>query len=131
MTRQKPKATLQWQGNLLETSPMSETIEATKVVLKGEKSSSLKSSINRTGSAAMIQGGRVKLRKETKGRSGHPVLCLYDFAQSQNWDTLCQALKTKLGCGGTWEDSQVVIQTVDVKRLKDVLKTLGFETVGL
>ena len=81
---------------------------------------------SKNASTAAIKS--IKLKKETKGRSGHPVIVLFDFIPSLSEETLetfSKTLKSKLGCGGSIENGTLILQTRSVETVETHLATLG------
>ena len=79
-------------------------------------------------------GGRVKLRREVKGRAGKPVSVLHAFSDpnakhSASLKELQARLKEKLACGGTFDESEteIILQVDDLKRVRSVLEAMGFD----
>jgi translation initiation factor 1 (eIF-1/SUI1) len=117
--RAKPQK-LEWQGGISETS----SNDFMKVPLKSEKIA-----ITTTCSQTAVQKPqKLKLKRETKGRSGHPVIVLFEITPPLNAHSLekfSKDLKVKLGCGGTWENNTVILQTQSVERVEKELTKLG------
>lgn len=64
--------------------------------------------------------------QKKKGRAGNPVSILYKFSdpEAKNKESLkqlCSDLKTKLACGGTVEDNEIILMIRDLEKLKNVL----------
>ncbi|HSV98395.1 MAG TPA: hypothetical protein VLM75_15860 [Spirochaetota bacterium] len=72
--------------------------------------------------------GMVRVRRETKGRSGKPVTVIFGLPLSeQALSSLASTLKRGLGAGGTAKDGTIVIQCDDTERVIAALAREGFE----
>ena len=153
--RKKP-IKLEWQGGIADVSQSNSTSTNTlseRVIPKNEARNSYKNasgknngahansnansnanttpnttpnSNSKNASTAAIKS--IKLKKETKGRSGHPVIVLFDFIPSLSEETLetfSKTLKSKLGCGGSIENGTLILQTRSVETVETHLATLG------
>jgi len=114
---------IEWQGGILNSD------SETPVSIKNSKSK--KKSID-VQQASKIQG-RCALRIEKKGRGGRPVVILFNFSdlESQNdasLKKLCSDLKTKLACGGTSANGEIILTLQDVERVKQALKSFDIKT---
>lgn len=123
MSNARPKSVkLEWQGGLAENSPN----DAQKVLLKGE---TISQNINKNNVDASIQKPQfLKLKREVKGRGGHPVIVLCEISPSLNdaaLEAFAKLLKGKLGCGGTIENGAVILQTQQIDRIEKELVVQG------
>lgn len=119
----KKPTRLEWTGGILDTAPEN----SAKVSLKGDKPA-----LQKASAGNLVLTGNLKIRRESKGRGGHPVSILCEFSDPNSHtdavlQKLCSDLKSKLGCGGTAERHQVVLQTENRERLKEVLAKMGLE----
>jgi translation initiation factor 1 (eIF-1/SUI1) len=124
MNGRKRPIQLEWQGGLADTATES---QAKRVPIKGEQPtapqhpSTLQHPIT----------GMVEVHRETKGRSGHPVLVLRKFsdgtARGEALKRLCTELKNRMACGGSVDDNSIVIQTTQVDRLLETLLKLDIK----
>jgi translation initiation factor 1 (eIF-1/SUI1) len=70
--------------------------------------------------------GKVCIRSEKKGRAGKPVSILTKFTdhEAKNESSLkhlCSQLQTRLACGGTVENNEIILMCRDKEKLKNVL----------
>jgi translation initiation factor 1 len=126
--RKKP-IRLEWQGGIAESTA---TDTATRIVIKGSEASSQNSAPKSPTTNALKANSkgpeRVRMRRETKGRGGHPVLILHDIEPKQTPEMLksfATILKTKLGCGGTAEDGEIILQTQNADAIEKKLALMG------
>ncbi len=80
--------------------------------------------------------GRLILRREKKDRGGKTVVVIYGFDQLPGWgfdkmDTLCREVRKKIGCGGTVEGKEIMIQGDQPTRVAEYLETQGFRVDGV
>ncbi len=116
--QKKKIITLPWQGGILDNSAQK------PVAIKGkelDKSDDTPTNTNKIS-------GKVSLRVEKKGRGGKPVVILFNFLDKEaknekSLKQLCSDLKNKLACGGTVEDSEIILMIRDLERLKKILFT--------
>ncbi len=74
----------------------------------------------------------LKLRKETKGRGGKPVLVIYEIPHHPTYmKELLKKLKNLCACGGTLKEDQIEIQGLHVEKVKAFLEKEGFKVKGL
>jgi translation initiation factor 1 (eIF-1/SUI1) len=124
---------LEWQGSLADNTPES----ATRVVIKNvdaekqqNNSGTCNSGNNKSSVAAKVNAAtpqNLRIRREAKGRGGHPVFILHEITPVISAATLkdfATKLKTKLGCGGTIEDGQIILQTQNIVALENALVSL-------
>lgn len=114
---------LDWTGEIASTQPAN----ATSVTIKGRDEPARSPTPKASGKSL---SGSLKIRRETKKRNGHPVSVLFDFSDggAKNpgvLESLCRDLKSRLGCGGTVDGPEVVLQTENRERLSKVLIDLG------
>ena len=90
-----------------------------------------------TAEVSLTLAGRVKIRREVKGRAGKPVTVLFDFSDPnakhpQLLRALQSVLKERLACGGTFDshDHTIVLQVDDLLRVRLALEKLGFDVKG-
>jgi translation initiation factor 1 len=80
--------------------------------------------------------GRLILRRETKDRGGKTVVVVYGFAELPGANAvmigdLAKELKGKLGCGGSFDRQEIVLQGDRCADVCAVLETLGFRVDGV
>lgn len=77
--------------------------------------------------------GAVLVRREVKGRGGHPVFVLYGFsrgnASPENLKALKTFLCTRLGCGGSVDAQTVIVVCEQAARLAKLLREFGFSEI--
>jgi translation initiation factor 1 len=115
--RKKP-IKLDWQGGLKELAAQ----DATKVVVKLQKEKSPNVKIEEAG--VSFWSGTLRIRKETKGRGGKAVLLLFDFTpmiDQNQMRELSSWLKEKLACGGGFDDTTCVVQSVQKEVVEQAL----------
>lgn len=131
MNEKKKPIKLEWQGGIKESlAPGVKKVE----IRNGSSDSASKKAQEKPKShdvAFPKNGFKAKIRKELKGRSGHPVLVVFGFTpyspSKEQLTLICSKLKSSLGCGGTVEESHIVIQTLNEDRLKTLLEKLLLE----
>lgn len=73
----------------------------------------------------------VKIRLEKSGRSGKTASVLYDLhLGEESAEALCQRLKKKLGCGGSFTADEIILQGDLREKIRDFLVTEGFRVIG-
>jgi translation initiation factor 1 len=80
--------------------------------------------------------GRLILRRETKERGGKVVVVVYGFAELPGANAvmignLAKELKGKLGCGGSFDRQEIVLQGDRPAAVCAVLEELGFRVDGV
>ncbi len=80
--------------------------------------------------------GRLILRREKKDRGGKTVVVVYGFDQLPGWgfdkmDALCREIRKKIGCGGTVEGKEIMIQGDQAARVAEYLEAQGFRVDGV
>jgi len=80
--------------------------------------------------------GRLILRRETKDRGGKTVVVVYGFAELPGANAvmigdLAKELKGKLGCGGSFDRQEIVLQGDRCADVCALLETLGFRVDGV
>jgi len=80
--------------------------------------------------------GRLILRKETKDRGGKTVVVVYGFSELPGANAvmigdLAKELKGKLGCGGSFDRQEIVLQGDRCAEVCVLLETLGFRVDGV
>jgi len=110
------KIKIEWQGSILGST------NDKPVLVKNQKNKPA-STIKETAKKIT---GQANLRFEKKGRAGNPVVILFKFSDPEARNTesikkLCSELKTKLACGGTVEDGEIVLILKDLERVKKTL----------
>jgi translation initiation factor 1 len=80
--------------------------------------------------------GRLILRRETKDRGGKVVVVVYGFAELPGANAvmiadLARELKGKLGCGGSFDRREIVLQGDRCADVCGVLETMGFRVDGV
>jgi translation initiation factor 1 len=88
----------------------------------------------KTTSAA--RRGRVVLARETKHRGGKAVVIVRGLPQLPAWDDaaieqLAKELKRSLGCGGTVEDGEIIVQGDRPAQVAEWLRAHGFRVDGV
>jgi predicted translation initiation factor SUI1 len=85
---------------------------------------------------AVRSRGRLVLRRETKHRGGKAVVIVSGFSALRDFDEraiaeLAKDCKQTLGCGGTVEDSEIVLQGDRPAQVADLLRGKGFRVGGV
>src|SRR5271170_610943 len=80
--------------------------------------------------------GRLILRRETKDRGGKVVVVVYGFNELPGSNAvmignLAKELKGKLGCGGSFDRSEIVLQGDRAAAVSALLEELGFRVDGV
>lgn len=80
--------------------------------------------------------GRLILRREKKDRGGKVVVVVYGFAELPGANAvmiadLAKELKGKLGCGGTFDRQEIVLQGDRAGAVCALLEELGFRVDGV
>ena len=80
--------------------------------------------------------GRLVLARETKHRGGKAVVIVRGFSQLSHWDEaaiqqLAKELKRALGCGGTAEHDELVVQGDRPAQVAQWLRAQGFRVDGV
>ena len=80
--------------------------------------------------------GRLILRRETKDRGGKVVVVVSGFSELPGANAvmignLAKDLKGKLGCGGSFDRSEIVLQGDRAAAVNAVLEELGFRVDGV
>jgi len=80
--------------------------------------------------------GRLILRRETKDRGGKVVVVVYGFAEVPGFSAvmiadLSRELKGKLGCGGSFDRQEIVLQGDRCADVCALLENLGFRVDGV
>jgi translation initiation factor 1 len=80
--------------------------------------------------------GRLILRRETKDRGGKVVVVVYGFDELPGANAvmiadLAKDLKGKLGCGGSFDRREIVLQGDRCAEVSALLETLGFRVDGV
>ena len=80
--------------------------------------------------------GRLILRRETKDRGGKIVVVVSGFAELPGANAvmianLAKELKGKLGCGGSFDRSEIVLQGDRAAAVNALLEELGFRVDGV
>lgn len=133
--RKKP-VTLEWRGSLLASDAgggaETVTVNGTRAAAATGPASAGKSAGGNTtrsqGAHAGEWKGKLRVRREVKGRGGHPAFILYEFspgASASQLKELSSFLRSGLGCGGSAEDGQVIIIAPSWERLKQALEKRG------
>ena len=86
--------------------------------------------------ATAARHGRVVLARETKHRGGKAVVIVRGLVQLPAWDDaaieqLAKELKRSLGCGGTVEDGEIVVQGDRPAQVAEWLRAQGFRVDGV
>lgn len=121
MADKKKPVKLEWQGGLAEGG-------AEPVVVRGKDKEKARA---QPAAPVQLPKGTVRVRKEAKGRAGHPVLVLSGFQPKVSGESalraLLAAIQPRLGCGGAVEGETILVQTQNLQRLETVLRGLGLE----
>ena len=81
--------------------------------------------------------GRLILRRETKDRGGKVVVVVSGFAEGVPGASavliadLAKELKGKLGCGGTFDRREIVLQGDRAAQVAQLLEQIGFAVRGV
>lgn len=80
--------------------------------------------------------GRLILRREKKDRGGKVVVVVYGFAELPGENSvmignLAKELKGKLGCGGSFDRQEIVLQGDRAAAVSALLEELGFRVDGV
>ena len=80
--------------------------------------------------------GRLVLRRETKDRGGKVVVVVFGFAELPGANSvmianLAKELKGKLGCGGSFDRQEIVLQGDRCAAVNALLEELGFRVDGV
>jgi translation initiation factor 1 len=81
--------------------------------------------------------GRLILRRETKDRGGKVVVVVSGFTEGVPGASavmiadLAKELKGKLGCGGTFDRQEIVLQGDRAAQVTDLLRQIGFAVRGV
>lgn len=86
--------------------------------------------------AGAARRGRLVQARETKHRGGKAVVIVRGFDQLPGWDDaaiekLAKELKRALGCGGTVEQAQIVVQGDRPAQVAEWLRAQGFRVDGV
>jgi translation initiation factor 1 len=95
-----------------------------------------------SGKSAVLQPpprkkrGRLVLRRETKDRGGKVVVVVSGFAEVPGASAvmiadLARELKGKLGCGGSFDRQEIVLQGDRCAAVCALLEALGFAVAGV
>ena len=80
--------------------------------------------------------GRLILRREKKDRGGKVVVVVYGFTELPGFSAvmiadLARELKGKLGCGGSFDRQEIVLQGDRCADVTALLEKLGFRVSGV
>ena len=80
--------------------------------------------------------GRLVLRRETKHRGGRAVVIISGFDELPSFDAraisdLASECKQKLGCGGTVDGGEIVLQGDRPAEVAELLRAKGFRVAGV
>lgn len=80
--------------------------------------------------------GRLVLRRETKHRGGKAVVVISGFDALRGFDAraieaLAKECKHALGCGGTVDDGEIVLQGDRPAAVAELLRAKGFRVAGV
>jgi len=80
--------------------------------------------------------GRLVLRREKKDRGGKTVVIISGFAELPGANSvmiadLAKELKGKLGCGGSFDRQEIVLQGDRAAAVNALLEELGFRVDGV
>jgi translation initiation factor 1 len=81
-------------------------------------------------------GGRLVLRRETKHRGGKAVVIISGFDALRGFDAraieeLARDCRQALGCGGTVDDGEIVLQGDRAGQVAELLRAKGFRVGGV
>ncbi|OXS14739.1 stress response translation initiation inhibitor YciH [Zobellella denitrificans] len=79
-----------------------------------------------SGNSPFPTDGVVRLRRETKGRKGAGVICIYGVPMEQIKE-LAKRLKSQLGTGGAIKDGVIEIQGDRLEQVAALLTKAGFQ----
>lgn len=80
--------------------------------------------------AALVGDGKVRVRRETKGRKGKTVTTISGVPGSPDaLRELAAELKRLCGCGGAVKDGVIEIQGDHADRLTDALRERGLQAI--
>ena len=81
-----------------------------------------------SSTGAPVGDGRVRVRRETKGRKGKAVTVIEGLAlDAMSLAVLAKELKQRCGTGGTAKDGRIEIQGDHVDKLVDELRARGHD----
>jgi translation initiation factor 1 len=88
----------------------------------------------RAPSAASL--GRLVLRRETKHRGGKAVVIIGGFGALRGFDAhaiaeLARECRQALGCGGTVDGDEIVLQGDRAAQVAELLRAKGFRVAGV
>jgi translation initiation factor 1 (eIF-1/SUI1) len=124
--RAKPQK-LEWTGGISESTKSN---DVKKITLPNEKVNV--AAPHSASAVGFKKPEKLKLKRETKGRSGHPVIVLFEITPTMpiaSLEQFAKELKSKLGCGGTSENNTVILQTQNVERVEKELVKQGIVSV--
>ncbi len=80
--------------------------------------------------------GRLILRREKKDRGGKTVVVVYGFKELPNFSAaaiadLSRDLKNKLGCGGSFDRQEIVLQGDRAGAVATTLESMGYRVDGV
>lgn len=80
--------------------------------------------------------GRVVLRRETKERGGKTVVIISGFRDLPAFNAvmigdLAKKLRNKLGCGGSFDRSEIMLQGDRPAEVAQALRVMGFRVEGV
>ncbi|PSJ48423.1 translation initiation factor [Zobellella taiwanensis] len=78
------------------------------------------------GNGPFPADGLVRLRRETKGRKGAGVVCVYGVP-AEHIKALAKRLKSQLGTGGAVKDGVIEIQGDRLEQVAELLTKAGFQ----
>lgn len=89
-----------------------------------------------TAPAAPAARGRLVLRRETKHRGGKAVVIIGGFGELPGFDEralaeLAKECKQTLGCGGTVDGEEIVLQGDRPAEVAELLRSKGFRVAGV
>lgn len=77
---------------------------------------------------AILGDGQVRVHRDNKGRGGKRVLLVKGLPLTESdMKLLATELKKKLGCGGTYKDGSIEIQSEKPEVLVKLLQDKGFK----
>lgn len=71
---------------------------------------------------------KLKAHLETKHRAGKSVVLIRGFIGSDiEAEKLCKLIKQGCGCGGSYKDGEILIQSPSVEKVREIGKKLGYK----
>jgi len=85
---------------------------------------------------AIPSKGRLILRREKKERGGKTVVIISGFEPQRGWNSktlepLARELRQTIGCGGSVEGREIMLQGDQPERVAEALEKKGFRVAGV